>query len=150
PFSETRQGHSREHINISHTYKTVLYFPHFGGNAGLMALRDSYACSTPSTAEYDHSLALALDASSRNRDQLSYQNQWAQYEQRLRDRDYQISTTRLKLDEIDTAIATLAVVRSPYAGRIRRIKWLGQAADGMLSAEVTLMVRSSAGASLPE
>ncbi|MEM0978630.1 MAG: hypothetical protein AAGH78_00005 [Cyanobacteria bacterium P01_H01_bin.58] len=88
-----------------------------------------------SSAEYDHSRAMAIDISSRNRDQLSYQNQWAQYEQRLRDRDYQISTTRLRLDEIDNAIANLAVVRSPYAGRIRRVKWLGQGSDGMLSAE---------------
>ena len=91
------------------------------------AVRDyQLALGKRSTAEYDHSRAMALDISSRNRDQLSYQNQWAQYEQRLRDRDYQISTTRLRLDEIDTAIANLAVVRSPYAGRIRRIKRQGQ------------------------
>ena len=48
------------------------------------------------------------------------------------------------MDEVENAIANLAVVRSPYAGRIRRIKWLGQDASGMLNAEITLMVRSSA------
>lgn len=96
-----------------------------------------------STAEYEHSRAMAIDASSRNRDLLSYQAQWAQYEQRLRDRDYQLSQTRLKLDEVENAIATLSVVRSPYAGRIRRIKWLGQGSDGLLSAEITLMVCAS-------
>ncbi len=115
------------------------------------AVRDyQLALGKRSTSEYEHSRAMAIDISSRNRDQLSYQNQWAQYEQRLRDRDYQISTTRLRLDEIDTAIANLAVIRSPYAGRIRRVKWLGQGSDGMLSAEITLMVRSSAGAAMPE
>ena len=115
------------------------------------AVRDyQLALGKRSTAEYDHSRAMAMDANNRNRDLLGYQNQWAQYEQRLRDREYQIAQTRLKLDEIDSAIANLAVVRSPYAGRIRRIKWLGQGADGMLSAEVTLMVRSSAGAAVPE
>ncbi|MEM9804904.1 MAG: hypothetical protein AAF959_06465 [Cyanobacteria bacterium P01_D01_bin.56] len=103
-----------------------------------------------STAEYDHSRAMAMDASNRNRDLLGYQNQWAQYEQRLRDREYQIAQTRLKLDEIDTAISNLAVVRSPYAGRIRRIKWLGQDASGLLSAEITLMVRTGAGNSVSD
>ena len=102
-----------------------------------------------SSAEYEHSRAMAIDVGSRNRDQLSYQRQWADFEQRLRDRDYQLSQTQLRVDEIDNAIANLAVVRSPYAGRIRRIKWLGQGADGMLSAEITLMVRTGAGAAVP-
>ena len=114
------------------------------------AVRDyQLALGKRSSAEYEHSRAMAIDASGRNRDMLSYQSQWAQYEQRLRDRDYQMATTRLRLDEIDNAIATLSVVRSPYAGRIRRIKWLGQGADGMLSAEITLMVRTGAGAAVP-
>ena len=103
-----------------------------------------------STAEYEHSRAMAIDASSRNRDLLGYQAQWAQYEQRLRDRDYQLSQTQLKLDEVNSAIANLAVVRSPYAGKIRRIKWLGQDSSGLLSAEISLVVRaSSAGAAVP-
>ena len=114
------------------------------------AVRDyQLALGKRSTAEYDHSRMMAMDASNRNRDLLGYQNQWAQYEQRLRDREYQLAQTRLKLDEIDTAIANLAVVRSPYAGRIRRIKWLGQDSSGLLSAEITLMVRSSAGTAVP-
>lgn len=109
-----------------------------------------FALGKRSTAEYEHSRAISIDTSTRNRDLLSYQNQWAQYEQRLRDRDYQLSQTQLKLDEIQNAIANLAVVRSPYAGRIRRVKWLGQDSSGQLSAEITLMVggRDRAGDSL--
>ena len=103
-----------------------------------------------STAEYDHSVTLAADVSSRSHAQLSYQRQWADFEQRLRDRDFQLAQTQLRVDEVNNAIANLAVVRSPYAGRIRRIKWLGQGSDGMLSAEITLMVRSGAGAALSE
>ena len=115
------------------------------------AVRDyQLALGQRSTAEYEHSRAMAIDASSRNRDRLSYQSQWAQYEQRLRDRDYQMSQIGLKLDEIQNAIANLAVVRSPYAGRIRRIKWLGQDSSGLLSAEITLMVRSSSGLTVPQ
>ncbi|MBE9070139.1 hypothetical protein IQ260_26205, partial [Leptolyngbya cf. ectocarpi LEGE 11479] len=114
------------------------------------AVRDyQLALGKRSTAEYDHSRAMAIDVSGRNRDMLSYQQQWANYEQRLRDRDFQLAQTQLRVDEVENAIANLAVVRSPYAGRIRRVKWLGQDSSGLLSAEITLMVRAGAGASVP-
>ena len=103
-----------------------------------------------STAEYQHSITLAEAIANQNRDHLTYQRQVAEYEQRLRDREFQISQTQLRVNEINEAIETLAVIRSPYAGRVRRIKWLGQGTDGLLSAEITLMVRSSAGAAVPE
>ena len=102
-----------------------------------------------STAEYDHSVTMAADVSSRSHAMLSYQQQWANYEQRLRDRDFQLAQTQLRVDEVDNALANLAVVRSPYAGRIRRIKWLDQDNSGLLNAEITLMVRSSGGAAVP-
>lgn len=99
--------------------------------------------------KYQHTLSIAERVERANQVAMSYQRQWAEYEQRLRDRDYQVAQTQLKLDEVENALANLSVIRSPYAGRIRRIKWLGQGADGLLSAEVTLMVRSGAGTSLP-
>ncbi|MEA5467039.1 hypothetical protein [Leptothoe sp. PORK10 BA2] len=114
------------------------------------AVRDyQLALGKRSTAEYEHSRALAADVSSRGHAQLSYQQQWADFEQRLRDRDFQLAQTQLRVDEVENAIATLSVVRSPYEGRIRRVKWLGQGADGLLSAEITLMVRTGAGAAVP-
>lgn len=61
---------------------------------------------------------------------LSYQRQWAEYEQQLRDREYQIAHTQLRVDEVENAIADIAVVRAPYGGHIRQVKWLGQGADG--------------------
>ncbi|MEO0521193.1 MAG: hypothetical protein AAF171_28340 [Cyanobacteria bacterium P01_A01_bin.116] len=36
--------------NISRTYETGPYFRYFGGSTALIALRDSYAFSTPTTA----------------------------------------------------------------------------------------------------
>lgn len=102
-----------------------------------------------STTEYRHTVTLAEQVASQNRAALEYQRQWAAYEQRLRDRDYQVAQAQLRLDEVENAIATLAVVRSPYAGRIRRIQWLGQSADGSLSAEITLLIRSSDGSGTP-
>ena len=97
--------------------------------------------------EYQHALTLSARVENANQLAMTYQRQWAEYEQRLRNREVQAAQTQLRLDEVTNAIASLAVVRSPYAGRIRRIKWLGQGPDGMLSAEITLMVR--AGSSNP-
>lgn len=96
-----------------------------------------------STTEYRHSITEAEAVNSRNRAALEYQQQWAFYEQRIRDREFQVSQTRLKLDEIDNAIVSLAVVRASYGGRVRRVKWMGQSADGQLSAEITVMVDAS-------
>ena len=55
--------------------------------------------------EYRHSLNLAERVERANQAALSYQRQWAEYEQRLRDRDYQLSQTQLRLDEVDNALA---------------------------------------------
>ena len=75
-----------------------------------------------------------------NQARLNYQRQLAEYEQRLTDREFQITQLIEKLNNVENQIATLAVVKSPYNGTVRRVKWLGQSADGTLSAEVTLMV----------
>lgn len=90
--------------------------------------------------QYRYSIDQAQRVESQNQAALEYQQQLATYEQRLRDRDYQVSQVQLKLDEVNNAIATLAVIRAPYAGKIRRVHWLGQGADGSLNAEVTLLL----------
>ncbi|NEP61731.1 MAG: hypothetical protein F6K31_33060 [Symploca sp. SIO2G7] len=50
---------------------------------------------------------------------------------------------------MENEIAILSVVRSSYESRMCRVKWLGQDASGLLNVEITLMVRSSAGAAVP-
>jgi hypothetical protein len=96
--------------------------------------------------EYQHSLSQADRTAAQNRNGLEYQRQVADFEQRHRDRDFQISQTQLKLNEIDNQLATLSAVRAPQPGKIRRIKWLGQSADGRLNAELTFIPeRSGAG-----
>ncbi|MEO0405716.1 MAG: hypothetical protein AAF289_00035 [Cyanobacteria bacterium P01_A01_bin.135] len=78
--------------------------------------------------EYDHGLGQTQHVEAYNQAMLAYQRQWAEYEQRLRDRAFQVSQTRLKLDEVDNAIATLAVVRAPYSGTVRREeRWISRA-----------------------
>jgi hypothetical protein len=89
--------------------------------------------------EYQHSLSQADRTVAQNRNGLEYQRQVADFEQRHRDRDFQISQTQLKLNEIDNQLATIAAVRAPQPGKIRRIKWLGQSADGRLNAELTFI-----------
>ncbi len=109
-------------------------------------LRDyQLALGQRSTREYQHSIVSAETVSAQNRDALDYQQQWLTYEQRLRDRDYQVSQSQLRLDDVNNAIANLAVVRSPYAGRIRQVQWLGQNPDGSLDVELTLLVRDGSG-----
>lgn len=71
------------------------------------AVRDyQLAIGKRSTAEYQHSVVSAQAVSSLNRDALEYQQQWANYEQRLRDKDYQLSQTQLRLNEVENAIAS--------------------------------------------
>ncbi len=75
-----------------------------------------------------------------NQARLNYQRQLSEYEQRLTDREFQVTQLIEKLNNVENAIATLAVIKSPYNGTVRRVSWLGQSADGTLTAEVTLMV----------
>jgi hypothetical protein len=89
--------------------------------------------------EYQHSLSQADRTAAQNRNGLEYQRQVADFEQRHRDRDFQISQTQLKLNEIDNQLASLSAVRAPQPGKVRRIKWLGQSADGRLNAELTFI-----------
>ena len=89
--------------------------------------------------EYQHSLSQADRTEAQNRNGLEYQRQVADFEQRHRDREFQLSQTQLKLNEIDNQLATIAAVRAPQPGKIRRIKWLGQSADGRLNAELTFI-----------
>ena len=92
--------------------------------------------------EYQASIDTARRVEEQNQARLNYQRQLAEYEQRLSDREFQVSQVQTKLNEVDNAIATLSVVKSPYSGTVRRVSWLGQSPDGTLTAEVTLMVES--------
>ncbi len=76
--------------------------------------------------EYQNSLDTAERVERANQAASDYQQQWADYEQQLRDRDFQVAQTQLRLDEVENTISNLAVVRSLYAGRIRKIKWVEQ------------------------
>ncbi|MDJ0568583.1 MAG: hypothetical protein QNJ53_06005 [Pleurocapsa sp. MO_192.B19] len=90
--------------------------------------------------EYQASINTARRVEEMNQARLNYQRQLSEYEQRLTDREFQVTQLQEKLNNVENAIATLAVIKSPYNGTVRRVSWLGQSADGTLTAEVTLMV----------
>ncbi len=101
--------------------------------------------------EYQASINSARRVEEMNQARLNYQRQLAEYEQRLTDREFQVTQLIEKLNDLENAIArsapakliaTLSVVKSPYSGTVRRVKWLGQSPDGSLTAEVTLMVET--------
>ncbi len=91
--------------------------------------------------EYQASLATARRVEHINASRSSYERQMAEYQQQLAGREFQEAQLQGKLNEVENAIANLSVVKSPYDGTVRRIKWLGQSPDGSLTAEITLMVR---------
>lgn len=91
--------------------------------------------------EYQASLATARRVEQMNTARSSYERQLAEYQQQLAGREFQEAQLKGKLNEVENAIANLSVVKSPYDGTVRRIKWLGQSPDGSLTAEITLMVR---------
>jgi hypothetical protein len=95
--------------------------------------------------EYTASIETAQRVESINQSRSNYEAQLATYQQRLADREFQLTQLKTKLNEVDNEIASLSQVKAPYGGTVRRIKWLGQDADGSLNVEITLMVSDSEG-----
>jgi hypothetical protein len=71
--------------------------------------------------------------------QINYQRAISTFEKESRDRDYQFTQLKIQLSAVEDSIAQLAVIRSPYAGKIRRIKFLGQT-DNKLGVELTMVI----------
>jgi len=74
--------------------------------------------------------------------QINYQRAISTFEKESRDRDYQFTQLKIQLSSVEDSIARLAVIRSPYNGKIRRIKFTGQI-DNKLGVELTLVIDSS-------
>ena len=74
------------------------------------------AKSDRSYQEYQASINTARRVEEMNQARLNYQRQLSEYEQRLTDREFQVTQLQEKLNNVDNAIATLAVIKSPYNG----------------------------------
>lgn len=70
---------------------------------------------------------------------IAYQRQSADYEKEQRERDYRLTQTKLQLSAIDDSISKLSVIRSPYDGTVRRIKFTGQI-DNKLGVDISIVV----------
>jgi hypothetical protein len=103
--------------------------------------------------EYQHSLDIARRVEEANQaqsfyqrqlaeNQINYQRQLSTYEKELRDRDYQLTQLKLQSSSIDDKLAQLAVIRSPYSGQVKRIKFTGQTGN-KLNVELSLVVGNS-------
>jgi hypothetical protein len=100
--------------------------------------------------EYQHSLDAAKRIEEANTAQsfyqrqvaenlIAYQRQSADYEKEQRERDYRLTQTALQLSAIDDSISKLSVIRSPYEGTVRRVKFTGQI-DNKLGVDISIVV----------
>ena len=89
--------------------------------------------------EYEVSVTQARRAEEKNHSQAEFTRQMQESENHERDRSFQTSQMQAKLGEIDTQLAALSIVKSPYAGVVKKVRVTGQN-DRNLSIEVVLVV----------
>ncbi|WP_445248248.1 hypothetical protein [Microcoleus sp. OTE_8_concoct_300] len=103
--------------------------------------------------EYQHQLNLAHRIEEENQafsfyqkqiaeNQTNYQRAISTFEKESRDKDYQFTQLKIQLSAVEDSIAHLAVIRSPYNGKIRRIKFTGQI-DNKLGVEISIITDGS-------
>jgi len=92
--------------------------------------------------ELNSAIANLQDAQARyQRELYTYNINLSKAEADQRQREMDVLRLREKLDNLNQQISELSVVRSPYAGRVRRVKIMNQN-NLTITAEVTLLVRS--------
>jgi DNA repair exonuclease SbcCD ATPase subunit len=87
--------------------------------------------------EYEASITAVRRTEEHEQTMQSYGRQLQETENRERDRSFQAAQIQAKVAELDDQLASLGIIRSPYAGTIQRIKVTGQN-DKNISVEVTL------------
>jgi len=91
--------------------------------------------------ELNSAIANLQDAQSRyQRELYNYNINLSKAEADQRQREMDVLRLREKLDNLNQQISELSVVRSPYAGRVRRVKIMNQN-NLTITAEVTLLVK---------
>ncbi|AFY60842.1 hypothetical protein [Synechococcus sp. PCC 6312] len=86
--------------------------------------------------EYQHQLELA---------KLQAQSQQSQIDadRAVQEQTFQLAQLQTQADQIESQLQTLSTVRSPYAGKVARIRWLEQS-DTNLRVELTLDLQGTA------
>jgi DNA repair exonuclease SbcCD ATPase subunit len=88
--------------------------------------------------EYQYSLELSKRAIALQQSDLQRQEQLQREEQEIKDREFQIAQLEGQVQAIETQIVQLSSVRSPFSGKIRKIKFEEQN-DQNLTVELQLI-----------
>jgi murein DD-endopeptidase MepM/ murein hydrolase activator NlpD len=87
--------------------------------------------------EYKASIELVQRAEEENRTKQVHSQQKLQYEENLRNKEYQLGQLRNQLGAVDEKLAQIPILRSPRDGYIRRIKpWVGN--NGKYTTTITI------------
>ena len=92
--------------------------------------------------EYFASVTAARRVEEENQAKSFYQRQLAEYNEKIADKEIQVTQLQEKLNNVQNAIAGLQVT-SPYSGTVRNIEFLGQSEDGAIAVKILLLVKNS-------
>ena len=109
----------------------------------LSAIHDPEVQEEITKAEINLSLAIArLDAARTRYQNQQYQHslEIAQHQTNIQRQQYQLAGLTAQLEETEKQLEELSIVRSPYRGKIRRVKITGQT-DRTINLEVTIDVQ---------
>ncbi len=98
--------------------------------------------------EYLHSLEVSKREIALQQAVLQHEQQLQERTQQERDREFQLAQLNAQLQALDAQLQALSSTRSPYSGKIRRIKWTGQM-DQTLSVELSLSMAANSGVGSP-
>ena len=90
--------------------------------------------------EYQANLDKVKRIENINQQRQNYERELALYQQRKSEHEIKINELNNQISVVDEKLKTLSNSTSPYSGTIRRIKLLSQSPDGIINAEISLMV----------
>lgn len=91
-----------------------------------------------SLLEYHHALTVSRRIEEANQAQIAHNRSLQEYQQLLRDKEFQVNQLVNQINVLEDKLNDIAVVRSPYDGIIRKIKYDEQH-DNTMRVEITLM-----------
>ena len=103
-------------------------------HARLQKARNDYSMS-----EYNHAINASRRIEVANQQQQQHSRQQLEYQAQLRDREFKITQLETQISDINNQLNSIAVVKSPYDGEIRRIRYERQT-DNTLRVTLTLSV----------
>jgi hypothetical protein len=89
--------------------------------------------------EYQHSLELSKRAIAIQQAELQRQEERQRQQEQERDQEFKTAQLQAQLQQLNTQLFTLSAIRSPYSGKVQRIKFEGQN-DQNLTVELTLVI----------